>query len=113
MRIKAIKVYKVSGNSNEILSVFVFEDVYLEFCPLPSFGAWLMLPVSDELAARREKRGGYTMPLSKIDFVDRGVMELTPGEARKVLAAPPGTEIVITRKGWGRQWKNRLRKEAP
>jgi len=111
MKYEAIEVFKVLGTVKEITSEKKISGP-VEFVPLPDGSAMLMLPVKIlvEENERHRKVGIIEIPpLSKFDWRLRGVLDLGKVEARKVLSMHPGDELELIRKGWGREWRNKIK----
>ncbi len=108
---EAVDVTRVSGNSEHVVSETRITGL-LEFVPRSNGGAWLMQPVSFLVAENERNRKAKIAeiaPLSTMDRHLRVVLTLGKVEASRVLRMKPGEELVLTRKGWGRTWKQRIR----
>jgi len=113
MLLECVSVRRVRGTKDGMTA----EDPItgnLEFVPMPDGSGLLMLPI-DQLVQANEKarRQGILEidPLSKYDRYKRTVLELTPGECRKLIATLPGDEFSVVRRGWGRKWTHTLRRD--
>ena len=85
----------------------------VDFVPIPNGRAYIMRPISFFIEKNEEarKRGiMLTFPLSKKDLSDRMLLELSKAEVIKVLTAPIGAVIKITRKGWGKIFNSVINK---
>jgi len=106
MLLECVSVRRVRGTKDGITSEDPITGT-LEFVPMPDGSGLLMLPI-DQLVQANEKarRQGILEidPFSKLDRHKRTVLELTPGECRKLIATLPGAEFSVIRKGWGRKW---------
>ena len=107
MFLECISVTHVRGTENGITAEDVIIGI-LEFTPMPNGSGLLMLPIDTKEEAW--KRGIEIDPFSKLDRWKRTVLELTPGECRRLLVTLPGAEFSVVRKGWGRKWTHTLRR---
>ena len=85
----------------------------VDFTPIPNGRAYIMRPISFFIEKNEEarKRGiMLTPPLSKKDLSDRMLLELTRAEVFKVITAPVGVPVQITRKGWGKIFNSVINK---
>ena len=85
----------------------------VDFVPMPNGRAYIMRPASvlHEKNEEARKRGVMeTPPLSKKDLSDRMLLELTRAEVFKVITAPVGVPVQITRKGWGKIFNSVINK---
>jgi len=107
MLLECVSVTRVSGTKDGITAEDVITGI-LEFAPMPDGSGLVMLPIAANEESR--KRGIEIDPFSKLDRWKRTVLELTPGECRRLLVALPGAEFSVVRKGWGRKWKQTLKR---
>lgn len=112
MKFEAVNVIRVRGNPTYITSEEPITG-QLEFVPRQGGGAILMLPVAVLIAANEENRKRGIMeipPLSRMDLYLRTVLTLSKSEVARVVKLLPNEELELSRKGWGCEWKNRIRR---
>lgn len=102
----------VRGNKEKITSE---EHIVgpVEFVPFPDGTALLMRPIAILLEKNERNRKGGIMeipPLSKMDQDLRTVLSLSKKEAMRVLQMQEGAELILIRKGWGKEWKQKITK---
>uniref|UniRef100_A0A6M3IPE4 Uncharacterized protein n=1 Tax=viral metagenome TaxID=1070528 RepID=A0A6M3IPE4_9ZZZZ len=113
MLLECVSVRRVRGTKDGITAEDVITGI-LEFAPMPDGSGLLMLPIDQLIQANEKARRQGILeidPFSKLDRWKRTVLELTPGECRKLIATLPGDEFSVVRNGWGRKWTHTLRRD--
>lgn len=108
---EAIDVTRVFGNNTNITSEEKITGK-LDFVARPDGGAWLILPISVLIEKNEEhrKRGILEIsPLDKWDLRLRVVVSLGKPETAKLLKMKQNEEIILIRKGWGKEWQQKIR----